>query len=253
MELAAEDEGHGEAVVAFAAHGLKGCGGETWIGGQLFKEGACALNAWVGAGWVDDFAVADDVVADDQGAWASELEGECEVMRVVGLVGVDEDEVEGVGLLGDKLGERIESGPDANLNGFGQACAVDVGLCYGGVAGVELQGNQVSVGRQGAGQPDGAVAAEGADLEDAACAFELREKLEELALVGCDVDGREAGCCVGGERGVENGVVGEQGCGEVLVDGGPEVLRHGHLLRIQRWKRRVSKMAMRGPKKIMMK
>jgi hypothetical protein len=30
-------------------------------------------------------------------------------------------------------------------------------------------------------------------------------------------------------------------------------LRHGHLLRIQRWKRRVSKMAMRGPKKIMMK
>ena len=54
----------------------------------------------------------------------------------------------------------------------------------GGVGGVQLQRDKPAVRRQRAGQPDGAVAAEGADLEDAAGMGELREEIEKLALTG---------------------------------------------------------------------
>src|SRR5947209_60312 len=93
------DDGHGEAVVAFGADGLDGGGVELGVAAETLEEGAGADDAVVVAAVVDDLALADDVVGDDDGAGARELEGPVEVGGVVGLVGVEEDEVEGGGVL----------------------------------------------------------------------------------------------------------------------------------------------------------
>ncbi len=74
------------------------------------------------------------------------------------------------------------------------------------------------------GEPDGAVAAKGADLKDAASVVDAGEEMKELALRGGDVDGREAGGGVGGEGLGEGGVGGDELLSEVLVDGCPELL-----------------------------
>jgi hypothetical protein len=48
-------------------------------------------------------------------------------------------------------------------------------------------------GWQSAGQPDGAVSAEGSDFEDSSYVVDASEKVKKLALVGCDVDGGKSG------------------------------------------------------------
>ena len=46
--------------------------------------------------------------------------------------------------------------------------------------------------RQSAGQPDGAVSAEGSDFENSLRSLNASQQMKELALVGSHVDGREA-------------------------------------------------------------
>ena len=121
-----------------------------------------------------------------------------------------------------ELGEGDEGGAEAEVDDVGQAGVGDVGLGDSGVFGVELEGDELAAGRERAGEADGAVAAEGSDLEDAAGGLGFGEELEELALVGGDVDGGKAGGGVGGEGGFEDGVGRKEGVVEVVVDGGPE-------------------------------
>ena len=232
--LEAEDAGDGEAVVAFAAYGLNGGGGEAGVGAEELEEAADTLDVGVGVGGVDDFSVADDVVGEDQGSGAGELEGCGEVKGIAVFVGVEEDEVEGLkvpGLeLSLKLGEGVERGAEAELHGVGQAGVGDVGQGDLGVMGVELEGDELAAGGKGSGEADGGVAAEGSDFEDALGALGFGEELQELSLAGGDVDGREAGGSVGCESRVEEGVGREEGGVEVVVDGGPEgfLLGWGH-------------------------
>ena len=82
-----------------------------------------------------------------------------------------------------------------------------------------------SAGRP-AGQPDGAVAAEGADLEHPAGAGDAHEQLEQLALVGGDLDLGEAGGGAVGQGGVEHVVGGQEGGDDVVVDRGPQLVVH---------------------------
>jgi hypothetical protein len=103
-----------------------------------------------------------------------------------------------------------------------EACVGDVFGGYGGVMGLELEGDEAAVGRQGAGEADGAVAAEGADFEDAFCALHEGEEVEESALGGADVDGRKICGGVGGEGGFEDRVGRDEGVVEVVVDVGPD-------------------------------
>jgi hypothetical protein len=110
------DDSYGEAVVFFAAYGLESCGFEARFGSEFFEEAACALDGWVGVIGIDDAAFADDVVGDDDCAGVREAEGPVEIVGVVRLVRVDEDEVEGWGVLGVELGERVECGADALLD-----------------------------------------------------------------------------------------------------------------------------------------
>ena len=126
-----------------------------------------------------------------------------EVVGRVHLVGVDEHEVERLGLLGGELRQRVERLADAQVDELGQARAGDVRGGELGVARVGLERDQATIRRQRARQPDRAVAAERADLEDRARADRAREQVQELALAGRDGDRRQAGGGVGRERRVE--------------------------------------------------
>ena len=92
--------------------------------------------------------------------------------------------------------------------------------------GAELEGDQPAAGGQRPGQPDGAVAAEGADFEDAAGADHPRVDVQELALVRRHVDRRQTGRGVRRPGSIEGRVVRDQPIGEVVVDAHPVLVFH---------------------------
>lgn len=75
------------------------------MGSELFEEEAGSDDARVGGICLEDVAFANDVIADDDGAGAGEADGPLEVDRVVGFIGVEEDEVEGGCAFGLQLSE----------------------------------------------------------------------------------------------------------------------------------------------------
>ena len=110
------DDGYGESVVAFAADGLKrGCV-EAWMIAEAFEESSSSGNACVSTGGVEDLTFADDVVSDDEGSGVGEFECPFEVDGVVGLVSIEEDEVEGLGLVGVEAGEGFECAADPDVD-----------------------------------------------------------------------------------------------------------------------------------------
>ena len=136
-------------------------------------------------------------------------------------VGVDEHQVERRAALPAQGGEAGQGGPDPDVDPVAEPGPVDVGLGDAGVAGLDLEGHQLAVGRQGPGQPDRAVAAEGAHLQDPAGAHGQAEELEQLPLVGRHLQGRQVGGVAGVEGGGERRVRGRQRGDEVGVDLGP--------------------------------
>ena len=94
----------------------------------------------------------------------------------------------------------------------------DVGAGDVGVGGRGFEGDDQAVIGERAGEPDGGVAAEGADLEDASGAGGACEEVEELALGRRDVDGGQAGGGVGRQDGVEDRVGREELAGDEVVD-----------------------------------
>src|SRR5665213_2461701 len=125
--LEAEDAGYGKAVVAFTAYGLDSGGGEAGIRGESFEKVAGSEDGGIGGVGVDDEAVADDVV------------------------GEDEDEVEGVDVLGVELGEGVEGRAEAEFDDGREAGTGDVGEGDLGVFRVELEGDKLAAGRERAG------------------------------------------------------------------------------------------------------
>lgn len=102
--------------MAFDPDGLDSGGVEARVVTELFEECACALDARVGIVLVDDGSFANHVIPEDQSAGARKFDGPIEVVRVVRLVSVEEDEVEGRGIFRIERGERIERGTDADVD-----------------------------------------------------------------------------------------------------------------------------------------
>jgi len=76
-----------------------------------------------------------------------------------------------------------------------------------GVLGVRLERDQAPAFGQGAGEPQGTVASERADLEDRARADQPRQQMEQLALVGRDLDRGQSGRRADRERRLERGIL----------------------------------------------
>lgn len=223
-----DDEGDGEAVVAFVADGLDGGGGDAGFAADGGEDFAGADDAGVGGVFVGYGAGAGDVVDEDEGAGVGEFEGPGEVVGGGFFVRVDEDEVEGADVFGEELGEGFDGGADADGDVF-EVGGCDVFAGDFSVVGVEFEGGDVAGGADATGEADRAEAAKGADFEDFLSAGGGCEEHEELALVGGDLDGRQA---AGGgvfKGGVEGRVGGEEVLGVEVVDGGPFFLGHGGL------------------------
>ena len=186
---------------------------EARLGGEHLEEAAGADDAGVAAGGVGDRAVADHVVADDDRAGAGEAQRPGEIVGVAALVGVDEDEVEGA----VEGGQRVEGRAGDQLDPVGEAGAGDVRARHLGVPPLGLQGDEPAALGKGAGEPDRRVAAEGADLEDAAGARHAGEEVQELALQRRDVDRRQPRCRIGGERRREGRVVSDEELRQIAV------------------------------------
>ncbi len=68
-----QHQSKGEAIVAFGVRGLQGGGVDAGFVVEELEELAGALDGGIGAGGVQDGAVADNVVDDDYGAGAGEF------------------------------------------------------------------------------------------------------------------------------------------------------------------------------------
>ena len=127
------------------------------------------------------------------------------VLDVAGLVGVDEHEVEGPLPSGRHLSERHRGRADPHLDTHARHRAPDAATRDGRVVVADFEADDHAAGWQGAGEPRGAVAAQGADLQDPLGPRHLRQEVDQPALVGRDVDGRQTGRLgvrqVPGERG----------------------------------------------------
>jgi hypothetical protein len=133
---------------------------------ETFEKSSGSYDTGISTGCIEDFAVADYVVSDDEGAGAREFECPFEVNGVVGFVSVEEDEVEGVGLVRMHALEGFDGAADPDVDKRGQAGALDVRSGYAGVGGIKLECNEAAEGWESASQPDGAVSAEGSDFEN---------------------------------------------------------------------------------------
>ena len=150
-------------------------------------------------------------------------------MDVVGgarLVGVDEDQVERSPsfLLEERQG--VDGAADPYLDPVGEPGPLEVAASDLGVAGLELEAQEPPARGKGAPEPDRAVTAEGADLEDLAGARHLCQQLQEPALDGGHVDRRQPGRPAVRERLLEGGIGRQQQPGEVLVNGCPLLDSH---------------------------
>ena len=117
------------------------------------------------------------------------------------------------------------AGADPHLDLAVEAGARDVAARDLGVVLLELEADQAAVVRQRAPHPDGAVAAERADLEDPAGVDRAREQVQKLSLRGRHGDVREAGAVP--DRCLEHRVGRLQQSGRVRVDGVPAIVIHG--------------------------
>ena len=188
--------------MAFGVDGLDGSGLHTRFTSEVDKELADAADVGAVASGVEDSAIADYVVDDDDGAGAREFQSPGEIAGIILLVRVDEDQVKGHGMGGRYSGERVQGLANVDFDYVRETCMLEILAGYFGVFGIELEGDQATGGRKSAGQPDGAVSAERADFEDLLCADAARNQVQEFAERGCYGDGRKPGV----EARFQNGV-----------------------------------------------
>lgn len=191
------DNRDGEAVVAFYADGLDGCAIETRVFAEFFKEDTGSDDSRVGVGGIDDGSVADDIIGDDEGPGAGQFDGPIQVMRIVGLIGIKKDEVEGRGLFSVQRCKGIERRANANVYAGCDTGPLEIGARDGGVFWFQLERDQLAVRRKCLCQPDGRVSAERAHLEDTSGSLDTCEKMKQLALIGSDIDGGKTSAGIG--------------------------------------------------------
>jgi hypothetical protein len=117
------------------------------LDGELLVEAALGGDRGVIVVGVDEAAIADDVVGDDQTAGARVLERPSKVVGSVNLVGVDEGEVEGTDPIRLELGELVQRRSNPHFNCLAKARRGDARCRHFGVLGIGLEGNQTAARR----------------------------------------------------------------------------------------------------------
>ena len=149
-----------------------------------------------------------------------------EIVRVVRLVGVDEDEVERPASRHQRRQRcRAPARPAGRPRSDSPALS-RLRARHVSVVRLEFERHQPAAGRQRARQPDRRIAAERADLEDPLGAAHADQQIEQLALRRRDVDRRQAaGRCWPVSAASSTGSAQEQAFGDVGVDCSPGLSR----------------------------
>ena len=150
------------------------------------------------------------------------------------FIRIDEDQVEGLYALAIKLCKRVERQTDANLDLVGDPRPFEVRQGDLSVLWIEFEGYQSTVPRQSSCQPNGAVAAQRSDFENALSAGQLREQMQELALERGNIDRREASGLIGIPRSLEGFVTRNKLFGKIALNFDPLFLRRGFLHRFSK-------------------
>ena len=150
------------------------------LGSEAMKSLSLDDGASVGAGVVGDEhrPAPQDVVDRDHAALRELGQDGLVVAAVAGLVGVDEDEIEGT----VEGGERLEGGPHADLDPVPPRAGLDVAPGEGFVLGADLERDELPVGGEGGRHRHGRVPREGPDLEDLPRSGHGDQHSEERAL-----------------------------------------------------------------------
>ncbi len=158
-----------------------------------------------------------------------ESNGPLEILGVAWLVGVHENQIEWAKTFSVDRGQRFLCRPDAEIDPVVRRPHARSSDGQRRRAGVDLERDNPPSGSEGAGEPDGAVAAERADLQNSPCLDHLRHESEQTSLRGRHVDGRQTRRHTIGKRGVERRIGREEQIAKVAFDGGPSVLAHRSL------------------------
>jgi hypothetical protein len=133
------------------------------------------------------------------------------------LIGIDEGQVEWC--VGAECWEQIERCAHADIGPVGQSCVCQVFPRDLGVSLIDLQRDQVPVGRQCARKVDRTVSAQRADLQHALRAGHPREQRQQPSVLRRHLDGRHVGGRGGFACGAQGVVLGVQHAVEHLVKG----------------------------------
>ena len=203
----------------------RGCG-EARLRANQVEQLACAERARIVGRGIGDGAVADDVIADDHRARSRQFQRPFEIFGIVGLVGVDEDEIERTDFVRLDRWQCFERFAESYFRDAREPGTIDVfarDLC---VKRVGFERDQAALGRQSARQPDRAVAAKRSNFENAPCADHAGQHVQKLALRRGNVDLRQARRGVGLERRFKHGIGGQEAVADVVVDLGPKLVVH---------------------------
>ena len=206
--------GKEHAVVTLAADHLNDRGAQTRGVVDHLHHGARSHDGGVGAGGIGDRAVPNHIIDNDDAARPGQTQRPAQVLGVGRLIGIDEDHVKRA----LELSKGVYRVAHNDRHEIGQTGEGDVVLRYPGVMIVGFQGDEPAIGRQGAGEPEGAVSAEGSDLENRAGLMNLGRRVQQLALRRRDGDGRQTGGRTGGQGGVELRVVADHGLDNVGIN-----------------------------------
>src|SRR5438874_1910177 len=163
-----------KAVITFYAYSLYGSAADAAIRRHLFDEAPDSLHAFIAAVGVNDRSIPHDVIDDDYSPRPRQLQRPFEICGDVLLVGVDEDQIKRSAPVGRESRKRLQCVADLHLDYFLQTCAGQISLRNRGVARVDFERYQVPAWAHPSRQPDRAVSAQGADLQDRARSQHLR-------------------------------------------------------------------------------
>ena len=100
---------------------------DTPVGRDHLVEILDCLHSWIFARRINDFAVTNDVVGDNEGPAMRMLDGLLEVLGQILLVGIDEDQV--IAIIRRQLSECLESRAKPKIHQVAQAGSCNIRQC----------------------------------------------------------------------------------------------------------------------------
>ena len=150
------------------------------------------MHSRIVAGWVDDFALAYDIIDKDQCSRPGKLYCPRQIPWNIRLVSIDKDEIEWAFAFARKFRQRIQRGAQTQRDKMIQTGSCNVTARYIRVLRVRFESYQAAAVGKCPGQPYRAVSAQRANLKNPVCPRGPGEQMEQLSLVWRNINRRQS-------------------------------------------------------------